>query len=252
MPSSNASAKTEATPFRSWRGKKCSLVRQTFVTPISETCRVIVLASSTIIEDVDAMRKAGLASLAFFYCDFRDDQKKDLRGLLSSILFQLCHQSNSYCDMLLEFYSEHAKGLRRASDDVLVRCLKDLLKLPGLAHVYLIVDALDECPNTTSVRSPRFKVMNFIEGLIKSQFPNLRVCVTSRPETDIKDVFDPIVPHCVSLHDEGGQKRDIEDYITSVISTHPKNKRWKEEQKQLAIDVLTEKADGMYVVVIKS
>ena len=238
--------------FRSWRGEKCSLVRQTFVTPIFETCRVIVLASSTVIEDVDAMRKAGLASLAFFYFDFREDQKKDLRGLLSSILFQLCHQSDSYCDMLFEFYSEYAKGLRRPSDDALMGCFKDLLKLPGLAPIYLIVDALDECPNTTSVRSPRAKVMNFIEELIKSQFPNLRVCVTSRPETDIKDVFDPLNPQSVSLHDERGQKKDIEDYIKSVISTHPKNKRWKEEHKQLAIDVLTEKADGMYVVNFKS
>jgi hypothetical protein len=57
------------------------------------------LASSTIVEDIDAMRKAGLASLAFFYCDFREDQKKDLRGLLSSLLVQLCHQSDSYCDI---------------------------------------------------------------------------------------------------------------------------------------------------------
>jgi hypothetical protein len=35
------------------------------------------MASSTIIKDVDAMRKAGLASLAFFYCDVNQ------RGLVS-------------------------------------------------------------------------------------------------------------------------------------------------------------------------
>jgi len=40
---------------------------------------------SSIIEDIDGMRKLGLASLAFFYCDFREDQKKKLRGLLSSL-----------------------------------------------------------------------------------------------------------------------------------------------------------------------
>jgi hypothetical protein len=123
-----------------------------------------VLASSAIIEDVDAMRKAGLASLAFFYCDFREDQKKDLRGLLSSLLVQLCHQSDSYCEILFEFYSEHAKGTRRPSDDALVGCLKDLLKLPGLAPVYFIVDALDECPNTPAVRSPRSEILDPLRG----------------------------------------------------------------------------------------
>jgi hypothetical protein len=120
-----------------------------------------------------------------------------------------------------------------------------MLKLSGLAPVYLIVDALDECPSTSAVPSPRDEVLNLIEELIKSQFPNLRICVTSRPETDIEDVLDPLIFRSVSLHDESGQKRDIEDYIKSVINTNPKNKRWKAEDKQLVIDVLTEKADGM-------
>jgi hypothetical protein len=203
------------------------------------------LASSTIIEDVDAMRKTGLASLAFFYCDFREEQKKDLRGLLSSLLVQLCHQSDFYSDILFDFYSDHAKGLRRPSDDALVGCLKGLLNLPGLAPVYLIVDALDECPNTSTFPSPRAEVLNILEELTKSQFPNLRICVTSRPETDIKDVLDPLIPRYISLHDERGQKRDIENYIKSVINTHPTSRRWKAEHKKLVIDVLTGKAEGM-------
>ena len=201
--------------------------------------------SSTIIEDIDTMRKVGLASLAFFYFDFREDQKKDLRGLLSSLLVQLCHQSDSYCDMLLKFYSEHAKGSRHPSDDALAECLKNLLELPGLAPVYLIIDALDECPSTSAVPSPREEVLNLIEELVKSQFPNLRICVTSRPETDIKDVLDPLNFRSVSLHDESGQKQDIEDYIKSVVNTNPRNRRWKAGDKQLVIDVLTNKADGM-------
>ena len=191
------------------------------------------------------MRKAGLASLAFFYCDFREDQKKDLRGLLSSLLVQLCRQSDSYCDILFDFYSEHDEGLRRPSDDALMGCLKGLLNLPGLAPVYLIVDALDECPNTSAIPTPRDEVLNLLEDLINSQFPNLRICVTSRPEIDIKDVLDPLIPRCVSLHDQSGQKRDIEEYIKSVIKTHQKSKRWKTEQKQLVMDVLERNADGM-------
>jgi|SRR6267154_3117500 len=206
----------------------------------------MMLASSSIIQDIITMQKAGLASLAFFYFDFREDQKKGLRGLLSSLLVQLCHQSDSYCDIVFKFYSEHAEGSQYPSDDELARCLTDLLKLPRHAPVYVIVDALDECPNTSAVRSPRAKVLNLIEELIKSQFPNLYICVTSRPETDIKDVLlDTLTFRSVSLHDEGGQKRDIEDYIKSVIYTHPKNRRWKAEHKRLAINVLTEKADGM-------
>ena len=191
------------------------------------------------------MRKVGLASLAFFYCDFREDQKKDLRGLLSSFLVQLCHQSDSYSDILSKFYSEYANGSRHPRDDVLAGCLKDLLKHPGHAPVYLIVDALDECSNTSSIPSPRDKVLNLIEELIKSEIPNLRICVTSRPEPGIKDLLDPLVLQSISLHDESGQKRDIEEYIESVINTNPKNKKWKAADKQLVIDAVTGKAEGM-------
>jgi hypothetical protein len=202
------------------------------------------LASSTIIEDVDGMRKAGLASLAFFYCDFREEGKMGLRGLLSSLLAQLCHQSDPYCDMLSKFYSEHAKVLRSPRDDALLGCLKGLLELPGLAPVYLVLDALDECPDIPSLRSPRAKVLSVIEDLIKSQFQNLRICVTSRPETDIKDVLDPLNVRSVSLHEQSEQKRDIEDYIKSVVNT-PKNREWGAEDRQLVIDVLSQKSDGM-------
>jgi NACHT domain len=204
----------------------------------------MMLASSSIIQNIIATQKAGLASLAFFYCDFREDQKKDLRGLLSSLLVQLGHQSDSYSDILFKFYSEHDEGKRHPSDNELARCLTDLLKLPGSAPVYVIVDALDECPNT-AVRSPRAKVLNLIKELIKSPLPNLRMCVTSRPETDIKDVLDTLTFRSVSLHDEGGQKGDIEEYIKSVIYGHAKNRRWKAEHKRLVSDVLTAKADGM-------
>jgi len=227
--------------FRSGCWKKRVLVRENFIFPSRE---LIVFVSSTIIEDVCAMQKAGFASLAFFYCDFREDRKKELRGLLSSFLVQLCHESDSYFDILSKFYSEHDKGCRPASDDALAGCLKDLLKLPELAPVYLIVDALDEYPNPSVVRSPRAEVLSFIEELVTTQIQNLRMCVTSRPEIDIKDVLDPLIFRSVSLHDESGQNRDIEDYIKSVINMRTM-KMWKKEHRNLAMDVLVERSNGM-------
>ena len=204
-----------------------------------------VSASSTIIEEIEALRKSGLASLGFFYHDFRDDQKKGRHGLISSLLVQLSHQSDSYSDKLTEFYLEHNNGSRQPSDNALFRCLMDVLKLPGQAPVYLIVDALDECPNTTALPSPREHVLKLVEDLIDSRLPNLRICVTSRPETDIKALLEPLSFRSVSLHDESGQLEDIEKYIKSVVNKDPRNRKWKAEDKQHVIDVLTRNADGM-------
>jgi hypothetical protein len=205
----------------------------------------MVLESSTIIENIDSMRKSGLASLGFFYCDFREDDKRDLRGLLLSVLVQLCHQSDSYSQILSSFYSEHANGLRHPSDDALVQCLKDILEVRGQAPIYLVVDGLDECSNTSAMPSPREKILMLIEDLIDSQIPNLRICVTSRPEIDIKVALEPLAFRSISLHDEEGQMKDIDNYIRSVVNTDVKMRRWKVVDKELVIDVLIEKSDGM-------
>jgi len=204
-----------------------------------------MLASSTIIEDIEAMRKSGLTSLGFFYHDFRDDQKKNRRGLLSSLLVQLCYQSDSYSDILSKFYSDHANGSQDPSDNALTRCLTEMVKLPGQAPVFLIVDALDECPNTSAMPSPRENVLNLLEELLDLHLPNLRICVTSRPETDIKVLLEPLAFHSVSLHDESEQMEDIENYIRSVVNKDSRNRRWKAEDKQMVIDMLIKNADGM-------
>ena len=178
-----------------------------------------------------------------FYYDFREDEKKDLRGFLSSVLFQLCDQSDSYYAIISTFYSTHRDGARSPRDDELIRCLKDLLGLPGQPPVYLIIDALDECPNTF-LPSPRDQVLVFIEDLVDSKL-NLRICVTSRPEPDIKHILEPLTFFSVSLHDETGQKEDIESYIKSIVNTDRRMRKWTSVHKQLVVDVLTERADGM-------
>jgi hypothetical protein len=191
------------------------------------------------------MRKCGLASLAFFYHDFREDQKRDLRGLLSSVLFQFCDQSDSYYDILSKFYSTHRSGVENPSDDALVRCLEDILKFPGQAPIFLIVDALDECSSTSPMLSHHEKALVLVEKLIESQIPNLRICVTSQPENDIKVVLGPLTFRSISLEDEAGQMEDIERYIKSVVEKDPRNRRWTGQDKQMVIDALTRNADGM-------
>ena len=204
-----------------------------------------MLVSSAIIQSVDTMRRAGFASLAYFYCDFRDDKKKDLRGLLSSLIVQLCHQSDSYCDTVSSLHQKQITGPPYPSDDTLRRCLKNILKLPGQAPVYLIVDALDECPIGSHLSSPRDKVLMLVRELMTSQFPNMRICVTSQPKADIRVVLEPLSFRSISVHDESGHRGDIARYIKSVVSTDPNTREWRTTDKELVINVLKHKVDGM-------
>ena len=191
------------------------------------------------------MRKSGLASLAFYYCDFRDEDKRDLRGLLSSLLFQLCDQSDFYYDTLSGLYSTHRSGSQSPDETALTECLKDMLSSPEQAPVFLIVDALDECPNASGSPSHREEVLTFLEYLVNIRLRNLRICLTSRPEVDIEAILEPLEFHSISLHDEEGQKQDILDYVKSVVHSDAKMQRWTAEDKDLVINVLSEKANGM-------
>jgi hypothetical protein len=192
------------------------------------------------------MRRAGLASLAYFYCDFRDDKKKGLRGLLSSVLVQLCHQSDFYCDTVSNLYEKNRiTRSHNLSDDALRLCLKNILKRPGQAPVYLILDAVDECPIASHLPCPRDRVLMLIRELMTSQFPNIRICVTSRPEADIRVVLEPLSFRSISLHDESGHSEDIARYIESVVNTDPNIRKWRATDKELVINVLKHKVDGM-------
>ena len=207
------------------------------------------LVSSTIIQDIETLCEAGEASMAYFYFDFRNADKQALHDLVPSLLKQLSARSSPRCDILSNFYSSHNNGEKQPSDSALTKCLKDMLALPDQTPIYLIIDALDESPNTSGIPSARGRVLHLLNELVDLRLPNVHICVTSRPEIDIQDVISPLTSLRVSLHDQTGQKDDIAYYVRSIIYSNfePIIRRWKKEDKDLVVEVLSERADGMYV-----
>ena len=193
------------------------------------------------------MCDAGQASMAYFYFDFRNVNKQHWRDLVPSLLTQLSTQSDPCCDILSRLYSRHGNGEQQPTDDILKRCLIEMLTLQDQRPIYLIMDALDECSNISGIPSPRDRVLRLVEELVDLHTSNLRICVTSRPEFDIRDVLEPLTSRRVSLHDQSGQKQDIVDYVKSVVhsNSEPYMRRWKKEDKELVIETLAERADGM-------
>ena len=200
---------------------------------------------SAVIQDVESMRVAGLATIAYYYFDFRDVKKQDCYGLLSSLILQLSAESDSCYDILSRLYSDNARGIRKPTISALRKCLTDMLSLPGQAPTYIIVDALDECPNSSGTPSAREEVLDLINELVDLKLPNVYLCVASRPEMDIRMALEPLTSLRISLHEEVGQKEDIMEYIKSVVRSDRGMRRWTEEDKQLVIDTLSGGADGM-------
>ena len=197
---------------------------------------------SAIIEDIEDKHAIGLAKMAYYYFDFRDDKKQDRYGLLSSLILQLASESDSCCDILSKLYSSNNRA-RSPTVITLKKCIKDMLSLPGQCPIYIVVDALDECPTSSRRPSTRREVMELVKELAGLKLPNVYLCVASRPEIDIQRVLESLEPLQVSLDDEMGQRDDIIAYIEYTVRSN--STEWTEKDQELVIYTLSQKANLM-------
>ena len=200
---------------------------------------------SAIIDDIKHKKAIGSANIAYYYFDFQDPKKQDCNGLLSSLIFQLSVQSNSCSKILTKLQSDN--GLTPTLIE-LKTCMKGMLtrSQPGQGPIFIIVDGLDECPNSSGTSSARGEVLEFIKELtgIGLQLPNVHICVASRPEMDIQKALESLNTLQISLHDETGQEADIIAYIKSVVNSN-NTPGWTREDENLVINTLSQKANGM-------
>jgi hypothetical protein len=203
--------------------------------------------SSSIIHDIQATVEANLASMVYFYCDFRDHRKQSVDGFLASLLIQLCAQSDTCQDILFSLYSTHAHGSRSPSCEIMTRCLVDMLKCVVQEPTYIIVDALDECPGNPGLPSPRATLLGLVRELVNLRIPNLHICILSDLEPETEFVLYPLASRHMCLHEESGHSQDIIHYLRTMLRTHPKMKGWKADDKQVVINTLFRKAEGVYV-----
>ena len=123
-------------------------------------------------------------------------------------------------------------------DDQLQNVLHDIID--GFPHAYIVIDALDECID-------REATLNWIKKLVADRkAQNLHIVVTSRPELDIKEVFEALDPHSIDVG-EATANHDIMKYIKlqmklkSKFTTYDENTRTKIELQ------LAKGAEGSYV-----
>ena len=216
---------------------------------ISRLGFLMLLISSTIIQDILSTRQSESTNLAFFYFDHRDVAKTNSRSFLSSLLVQLSNQSDSFLEALSILYVAHDRGSRQPGEDELIQCLRDMIgQGTRTSPFYVIVDGVDECPDFSSLASPRAEVLEIIQGLIKIS-PHIHLCIASRPEIDIRRILEPLTSYTVSLDKDDGHHKDIAEYIKSVVRSDSRMEKWPEQDKELVINRLTQDCSGMYAAV---
>jgi hypothetical protein len=140
-------------------------------------------------------------------------------------------------DSLRAFYEKHQHG--QPPEAGLLKAIKSLLEYK---QSFIIIDALDECPNSGDERGD---LCDILEELHSWAQPNLHLLVTSRKEVDLCDALESLVTLGPISIQGGVVKSDIRKYVRSQLESDSKLKKWSDEIQTEIEETLVEGAQGM-------
>jgi hypothetical protein len=89
--------------------------------------------------------------IAYLYCNYRQQQKQKAEDLLSNLLRQFTQERISIPAEVKVLYERHrANGIRPSFDEI-AKVLLSIVRL--YSRVFIIIDALDECPTSNEARN---------------------------------------------------------------------------------------------------
>lgn len=148
-------------------------------------------------------------SISYFFCDFRNQQSREVRTILGGLVRQILtvfHQIPPEMEIELEamFFRNHH---RKPGNEELFQLLVSVVQLSATA--YIVIDGIDECKD-----DDRRQLLLYLNKLIRISKSKVKIFVSSRPEVDISKSlgnFHPIVL------DPSTTRSDIEVFIHDVI-----------------------------------
>lgn len=205
--------------------------------------------SSKIIDDVASDSKTNGHSLAYFYCNYGEEQRRDPAAILRSLVKQLCVQGpGSMLPKAVLLIYDKRKKAGDLTNHLSIDESKDLLieLCAGFPHSTLIIDALDECDAKT--RGPLFDLLQHVVS--ESKATCVKVFVTSRDDEDLRKMFTNSPHVYIQERDNSG---DINTYITVEIDECIVKKKLLDgnissEFRDRIIHTLEAGARGMYTL----
>jgi hypothetical protein len=194
------------------------------------------ILSSTAIEDIrDTCQKDADASHAFFYFSFSDKRKQSDGDLLRSLVAQLGWREPGL-SMLRQAYENARQGV--PGPDELEKIL--LASIRSCSKVYLLVDALDECPEDSETRQ---SVLARIERLTQDT-SNLKIFATSRELDSMRKSMEALAAEPLRVITRAVDA-DIQAYLSTELSRDRNLRELSPEMRTLIESTIASQADGM-------
>ncbi|KAL5085108.1 hypothetical protein Trisim1_010896 [Trichoderma cf. simile WF8] len=203
-----------------------------------------ILSSSVIKRLQDRHKGNSMSVLAYFYFSFSDVQKQKVDGMLSSLIRQISAH-RPYIPQSVQSLGEYKNNGGRPDTETLIEAL--IASIQGFSAVYIITDALDECP---TLNGERKRLLNSLCDILNAAPDSLHMLCTSRKENDIDKAIRPLLcdPWGAEI-DLSVQRKVLDDdigkYIDSILADTEYD-TWPTDIKEESRHALIDKADGMF------
>lgn len=190
-----------------------------------------ILAALTI-DHLCTQRRDHSVGIAWLYCSYKSRVEQSVEVLLEAILQQLIHvDTPSIAHLAKQLQHVHETKASRPTKQELIKTLE--AACAELKTVYIVVDALDECPDGT-----RRQLLAHLNQLKKSA--DLRLFVTSRHIPAITEEFQDALKIDVRAQDQ-----DIKRFLTGQLDRLPRCLQFDAELQLMVQEKITEATDGM-------
>ncbi|KAK1464253.1 hypothetical protein CMEL01_13014 [Colletotrichum melonis] len=203
-----------------------------------------ILSSSVIKYLKGRCEKDPKVALAYYFFSFGSLEQQKVTVMLSSLVRQLCASRPDTPQPIKQFEKYIAKRERpdiEALEEALIAAIR------GFSAVYVVIDALDECPAPDGERS---RLLDCFNRIVTVMPDNLHIFCTSRAEPDIDTNMEEVLslPKKSTINlteDRYGLDNDLRVYIDSALASKT-YKFWPTELKTKAKEILIARADGMF------
>jgi hypothetical protein len=199
----------------------------------------------------------GQALLTYFFCDNKDDRRKDAISILRGIIYHILIQRPELCFYFRTEYEKQKEHLLNSPNTIqtLWRILQNIVLHSTIDQVYIIVDALDECDpqsadDLLALLEPYAKPVESSDARIglPPKYPscNVKILLTSRNEVAIRQrLFES--PEISLEQNSVNVDNAVHAYVDMKVQHLQRQKRYDEKLSAFVKEQLLEKAEGTFL-----
>jgi hypothetical protein len=185
--------------------------------------------------------------VAYWFFTFRDPAYQSVDQCLRSLVANLCSMRKDTPEALQNAYESANNGQLSPDTESLMEMLNSAID--GFEHVYIFLDALDECPKSgKEQKRERDDLLERLYEICSWKKDCLHIFTTSRKERDIEEDLKSLSSEHENFKEISVQGVHIEEDIKRYIRHKFKAREfrnWKPDLKEEVETKLASQAEGM-------